>query len=270
VAGVPTIEGLYVYPVKSCRGLKLARAQLTATGLAHDREWMVVSADGRFLTQREVPRLALVGTDMDAARLSLGANGAGSVDVALDFRGRAMQVTVWRDRCAAWDQGDAPAHWLSEFLGRPVRLVRFDESVPRRSDPQYTGDTPAWARFADAFALLAISQASLDLLNSKLPTPLPMNRFRPNLVLGGLEPHGEDRYGDLRSAEGAWLRGVKPCTRCAITTTDQASGERDPQEPLRTLREYRWNEALRGITFGQNLIVVEGAGQVLYEGQSLA
>lgn len=267
---MPTIEGLYVYPVKSCRGLTLTHAQLTATGLAHDREWMVVSADGRFLTQREVPGLALVGTDMDEARLSLGANGAGSVDVALDCRGRAMQVTVWRDRCAAWDQGDAVSRWLSEFLGRAVRLVRFDDSVPRRSDPRYTGDTPAWARFADAYALLAISQASLDLLNSKLPSPLPMNRFRPNLVLGGLEPHGEDRYGDLRSEDGAWLRGVKPCTRCTITTTDQSSGGRDPEEPLRTLREYRWSEELRGITFGQNLIVVAGAGRTLRVGQTLA
>ena len=267
---MPTIEGLYVYPVKSCRGLKLAQAQLTATGFAHDREWMIVSADGRFLTQREVPRLALVGTDMDEQRLSLGANGAGSVDVSLDCRGRAMQVTVWRDRCAAWDQGDAPARWLSEFLNRAVRLVRFDESVPRRSDPHFTGETPAWTKFSDGYALLAISQASLDLLNSKLPAPLPMNRFRPNLVLGGLEPHGEDRYGDLRSGDGAWLRGVKQCMRCVITTTDQSSGERDPEEPLRTLREYRWNAELRGITFGQNLIVVEGAGRTLREGQPLA
>jgi hypothetical protein len=267
---VPTIEGLYVYPVKSCRGLKLTHAQLTTTGLAYDREWMVVSADGRFLTQREVPRLALVGTHIQEDRLSLGANGSGSVDVSLDCRGRAMQVTVWRDRCAAWDQDDAPARWLSEFLGRAVRLVRFDESVPRRSDPHYTGDTPAWAKFSDGYALLAISQASLDLLNSKLPTPLPVNRFRPNLVLGGLEPHGEDRYGDLRSDDGAWLRGVKPCMRCVIPNTDQSSGERDPEEPLRTLREYRWNAELRGITFGQNLIVVEGVGRTLREGQTLA
>jgi uncharacterized protein YcbX len=267
---VPTIESLHVYPVKSCRGLRLTQAQLTATGLAYDREWMVVSADGRFLTQREVPRLAQVGTAIDEERLSLGANGAGSVDVALNCRGRAMQVTVWRDRCAAWDQGDAPARWLSEFLGRPVRLVRFDESVPRRSDPRYTGDTPAWAKFSDGFALLAISQASLDLLNTKLPAPLPMNRFRPNLVLGGLEPHGEDRYGDLRGEDGTWLRGVKPCMRCVIPTTDQLSGERTSEEPLRTLREYRWNDELGGITFGQNLIVIAGAGQALREGQSLS
>jgi uncharacterized protein YcbX len=266
--GVITIAGLHVYPVKSCRGVAVTDALLTAAGLEHDREWMVVTPEGRFVTQRDEPRLALVAAGLDSDTLTLSAAGAGSASVPLDLRGATMAVTVWRDRCQALDQGEDVACWLREFVGRPLRLVRFGAASRRLSDTAWTGGLAAVNRFSDGFALLAISRASLDDLNARLPTPLPMDRFRPNLVLAGLPPYGEDRLGDL-VAGAVRLRRVKPCTRCAITTTDQATGTVAGDEPLRTLKSYRWNAALRGVTFGQNLIVVAGAGVRLRVGQDL-
>jgi uncharacterized protein YcbX len=266
--GVITIAGLHVYPVKSCRGVAATQALLTAAGLEHDREWMVVTPEGRFVTQRDEPRLALVVAGLDAGALTLSAAGAGGVAVPFDLRGAATAVTVWRDRCRAFDQGEDAARWLGEFVGRPLRLVRFDDAGRRLSDTAWTGGVAAANRFSDGFALLAISRASLDDLNARLPAPLPMDRFRPNLVLDGLPPYGEDGLGDLLAAT-VRLRRVKPCTRCVITTTDQVTGTIAGDEPLRTLKSYRWDAALRGVTFGQNLIVMAGAGAHLRVGQKL-
>jgi uncharacterized protein len=264
-----SVASLHVYPVKSCRGFEPTQVGVTDTGLDHDREWMVVTTDGRFLTQREEPRLALIGTAIDDARLRLTAPGGDALDVPLAFRGAATEVVVWRHRCIAHDQGDAPAQWISARLGRPLRLVRFDPGHRRLSDGAFTGAAPGYSRFADGYALLVLSLASLADLNSRLPAPLPMNRFRPNLVLDGVAPYGEDAIHELRAGKLV-LRFVKPCTRCTIPTTDQETGVRDPEEPLRTLRGYRWDARLRGVTFGQNAIVVEGAGEKLQQGQELA
>jgi len=265
---VATLASLHVYPVKSCRGLALREARLTPAGLEHDREWMVVGAEGRFVTQRDEPRLALVVPSFDGAALCLSAEGAGSVTVPFDFRGDAVTATVWRDRCAAFDQGDEAGRWLSELLGRPLRLVRFDQSQVRLSDRAWTGGLVAPNLFSDGFALLAIARASLADLNSRLAVPLPMDRFRPNLVLDGLPAYGEDELGDL-VAGPVRLRRVKACTRCRITTTNQATAEVEGDEPLRTLKTYRWDAALHGVAFGQNLIVVEGAGTLLRAGAEL-
>jgi hypothetical protein len=265
---VISLAALHLYPVKSCRGIALAEAAVTAAGLEHDREWMIVTPEGRFLTQREEPRLALVATALDPVALTLATERAGSIAVPLGQRGEAREVTVWRDRCAAIDQGDEPARWFTELLGRPARLVRFDPRQRRVSDPAWTGGLDAQNRFSDGFALLALSRASLADLNARLGRPLPMDRFRPNLVLEGLPPYGEDGLGEL-VAGTVRLRRVKPCTRCVITTTDQFTGTVAGDEPLRTLRSYRWDAALRGVTFGQNLIVVAGAGARLRVGQEL-
>lgn len=268
LGGLITLASLHVYPVKSCRGTAVGEALLTATGLEHDREWMIVTPQGRFLTQREEPRLALVVPRVDDAGLTLSAPGAADIGVPQALRGAVTEVTVWRDRCRAFDQGEAVARWLSGFLGREVRLVRFDRAQQRPSDPLWTGGVEATAMFSDGFALLAISRASLADLNARLSTPVPMDRFRPNLVLDGLPPYGEDQLGDL-VAGAVRLRRVKPCIRCKVTTTDQATAQVDGEEPLRTLKTYRWDAALRGVTFGQNLIVVEGAGATLRAGQEL-
>jgi hypothetical protein len=262
------LAALHLYPVKSCRGIAVAEATATDAGLEYDREWMVVTPEGRFVTQRECPRLATVGVSLDGRALTLAAEGGGSVAVPLDLRGAPVEVAVWRDRCQAHDQGEDAAHWLSEWLGRPTQLVRFAPAQRRLSDPAWTGGVEAPNRFSDGYPLLALSRASLDDLNARLPVPLPMDRFRPNLVLDGLPPYGEDELQDL-IAGALRLRRVKPCTRCAITTTDQKSGTVDGDEPLRTLKTYRWDPRLRGVTFGQNLIVVAGAGARLRVGMEL-
>jgi uncharacterized protein YcbX len=265
---MPSLAALYLYPVKSCRGIAVTQATLTAAGLEHDREWMIVTPEGRFMTQREVPRLALIATDLGDDGLTLAAPGAGRLVVPLESGGDVRQVTVWGEHCTAFDQGEPAARWLTELLGRPLRLVRFDPSHRRLSDSMWTGGVEAPNRFSDGYPLLAISRASLDDLNARLPVPLPMDRFRPNLVFEGLPPYGEDALDDL-VAGNVRLRRVKPCTRCAITTTNQATAEVEGDEPLRTLKSYRWDKALRGVTFGQNLIVVAGAGASLRAGMEL-
>lgn len=263
-----TVASLHVYPVKSCRGVERTEARLTEAGLEHDREWMIVTPEGRFVTQREQPRLALISPSLDDQGLHLTAPGAPDIAVPFDFQGGPVQVTVWRDLCQAYDQGEVAARWLSGYLGRPLRLVRFDPSHRRPSDAVWTGGVDAVSRFSDGFALLAISLASLADLNGRLAAPLPMNRFRANLVLDGLPSYGEDALGDL-AVGGIRLRRVKPCTRCSITTTNQMTGAVEGDEPLRTLKTYRWDAALRGVKFGQNLIVVTGDGEQLHSGMEL-
>jgi hypothetical protein len=178
-------------------------------------------------------------------------------------------VTVWGDRCEAFDQGEDAAGWIGALLGREARLVRFDPAARRRSDPDWTGAVEAHTRFSDGFTLLVVSRASLGDLNSRLSAELPMERFRPNLVLDGLPAYGEDQLHEIE-ADGVRLRIVKPCTRCSIATTDQRTGAVAGEEPLRTLKTYRWNAQLRGVTFGQNTIVIEGAGRALGRGQVFA
>jgi len=256
LASVITIASLFVYPVKSCRGIALLQARLTPRGLQYDREWMVVSRDGRFLTQREAPRLALVGTALHDDHLELSASGLPTLAVPLARAGRAasVEVTVWRDRVQAFDEGHAAASWLGEHLRRDVRLVRFDDARPRPTDAAWSQGLAGTSAFADGYPVLVLARASLDDLNSRLPSPLPLDRFRPNVYLDGCAPYAEDAIRGLEN-EQMRLRIVKPCARCIITTTDQASGVVLGEEPLRTLKTYRWDDALRGVTFGQNAIV---------------
>ena len=264
-----TLTGLHSYPVKSCRGIAHESALLTSAGFEHDREWMFATPDGRFLTQRDEPRLATIEVSVSHGELRLSADGAGEVTVHTDPEGPRMSVEVWGDRCVGVEQGGDAAAWASALLGRDVRLLRFDPATARRSDSAWTGDVAAFNRFSDGFPLLAVSRASLDDLNSRLGVPVPMERFRPNLVLDGLPPFGEDGLHDIVS-DGVRLRCVKPCVRCVVTTTDQRTGIRAGEEPITTLKSYRWNAVLRGVAFGQNVIVLEGAGQRLRRGQAFA
>jgi len=265
---MPRITALNIYPVKSCRGIALERARITATGFEHDREWLIVHPDGRFLTQREEPRLALIEPALTAQALRLSAPGHEPLSVALDERGASTQVICWKDTCAALDAGRAAADWLTTLLGRPVRLVRFDPHGTRSSSSRWTGAVQARIQFADAFQWLLISQASLDDLNARLERPLPMNRFRPNIVAAGLPAYAEDQVHEYERA-GVRLRTAKPCTRCVIPTTNQLTGEREGGEPLRTLRRYRYSRELEGVMFGQNLMLIAGAGETLCVGDTL-
>jgi len=261
-----TLDSLHIYPVKSCRGIDVAQVELTATGLKHDREWMIVSPAGRFMTQREEPRLALIETWLDEEGLQLGLPGSGDLFVPFNKRGEAITATVWNDRCGAFDMGSEAATLLESFLGKPCRLVRFNPAGRRVSNAAWTGATEALNLFSDGFPLLVLSDASLKDLNTRLSAPLPMNRFRPNLVFGGLEPYGEDRIHELAS-DAIRLRMVKPCTRCKITTTDQKTGVVQGFEPLNVLREYRFSRELKGVMFGQNAIPIDGIGTMLGVGQ---
>jgi uncharacterized protein YcbX len=262
------IAALNIYPVKSCAGIALQRARITTTGFEHDRQWMIVRPDGRFITQREVPRLALIETELDGNLLHLRARGSGSITVDQNDAGAQVQVVCWRDHCSAIDAGDKAAHWLEAFLGSPHRLVRFDPTFKRASDKAWTGDIDAFAQFSDAFPWMMLSHASLEDLNARLEHPLPMNRFRPNIVVRGVQAFEEDSIAELFDSKVA-LRPVKACTRCAITTTSQERGERDGEEPLRTLRSFRMDRQLKGVTFGQNLVLAKGLGEWLEVGQEL-
>jgi len=262
-----TITGLHVYPVKSCRGIPLQAAQLSHTGLADDRHWMMVRPNGRFVTQRELPRMALINTATDAGALTLTAPDMPPLAVARANGGDALAVTVWKFSGSGVDCGEAAAAWCSEFLATPLRLVRFDARQPRECDALWTAGTRAITEFADGFPILVMSRASLAELNSRLPKALPMERFRPNVVIDGVAAYDEDRIHELRTAT-VTLRLVKPCTRCSITTTDQQLGAVDGIEPLATLKSYRHDSALHGEKFGQNAIIVNGAGAQLQIGES--
>jgi MOSC domain-containing protein len=256
-----TIASLHVYPVKSCRGIALDTSPVGERGLAFDREWMIVDRAGRFVTQRDLPHLALIEPSLTGAALELEAPGAPRLTVPLDLGGTALPVTVWNDSFAAIDQGDGAAAWLSSVLHLPLRLVRFDRAVRRLCNVTYVGDSGAHTGFADAYPLLILSEASLADLNSRLEEPLPMNRFRPNVVLSGIDAYDEDHFDEIRLGSLAF-KLVKHCTRCQITTTDQSTAAVGA-EPLATLARYRMNDALGGVTFGMNAIVASGAGLVI-------
>jgi uncharacterized protein YcbX len=263
-----SVASLHVYPVKSCRGIALETSPVSDRGLAFDREWMVVDGDGRFVTQRDLPRLALIEPSLLGGALELSSPGCGRLAVPLSMDGAARGVTVWNDSFPAVDQGDEAAAWLSSALQQSVRLVRFDPVVRRYCNVSYAGETGAHTAFADAYPLLILSEASLADLNSRLGEPLPMNRFRPNVVLSGIDAYDEDHIDEIR-AGGIAFKLVKRCTRCQITTTDQSTAVVG-NEPLSTLAGYRMNAELGGVTFGMNAIVVAGAGLALHRGDRVS
>jgi uncharacterized protein len=263
-----TITGVFVYPVKSCRGIELQSAEVADTGFADDRHWMMVRLNGRFVTQRELPRMALIVPQLTVNSLKLAAPGMPMLEVPREAGGEARPITVWKFDGRGIDCGDDAAQWCSQYLGTPLRLVRFDATVPRVCSPEWTPGTRATTEFTDGFPILVISRASLAELNSRLPKPLPMERFRPNIVIDGVEAYDEDRIHELRAGP-VTLRLVKPCARCSITTTDQQKGEVDGVEPLRTLKQYRHDKKLHGELFGQNAIVIDGVGESLRAGSPM-
>lgn len=274
-----TVSGLFVHPVKSCAGVALREARLMDTGLDLDRAWMVVDAEGRFVTQREQPRMALARPQIKVLEVVLRAPGMLALHLGINEVERPTRVRVWNDKVDAWDMGDVAAQWFSDFLGRPgLRLARFDPEVTRLASKQWTCDIDAPVEFADGFPLLLASQASLDELNARLGAAghaaVGIDRFRPNLVIDGVGPQDEDRLAELRitTAEGETvvLRPVKPCPRCPIPNVDPATGETSP-EVLAALSSYRANALLGGaITFGLNCVIVQGAGATLRVGDAVA
>jgi hypothetical protein len=252
------IAGLFVYPVKGCRGISLDAAELRERGLSHDRRWMIVDASGRFRSQRELPALARVVPAIKGDRLCLAFDGQ-RVELAVHDSGEPMRVTVWRDEIVAVRPSPQVDAALSAWLGRPLHLVRFPDAARRPCDPTYA-PPGAHVAFSDGFPLLVTSEASLAELNDAMlergGEALPMARFRPSLVLGGVPARAEDRRRRIELGGGAALELVKPCDRCIVTTTDQLTGERCGDEPLATLRRIRRNPATGGMWFGQNAVPV--------------
>ena len=288
------IAALWVFPIKSCAGISVQQAVLTPTGLAHDRAWMVVDADGEMVTQREFPRMALiqpelVNSGVGLAELVLHGSGLAALHLPLAVgyltEAHAITVRVWDDQVPAFDMGDAASKWLTEFLGSSLgslRLVRFDDNHHRPSNAKWTQGLPSLNQFSDGFPVLVASTASLDELNARLQAKgeaaVDMRRFRANVVLGQdasspLNAHDEDRIGMLTchtEHEPVQLAPVKPCPRCPIPNINPDSAQSHPAVND-TLQAYRQDPRVNGaLTFGMNCLPVAGIGQVLRVGQRVS
>ncbi|WP_437317310.1 MOSC domain-containing protein [Sorangium sp. So ce385] len=256
------LSAIHIYPVKGCRGLALDAATVDELGLAGDRRFMIIDPEGKPLTQRPLPRMALIEAQLSEGELTLGAAGRSPVSVPRASQSaqgaRLLTVEVWSSTgLLAEDCGDEVAAWLSDFLEHPARLVRAGEAFRRPVLKDSVARPEDVVSFADEFPLLVISEASLADLNAHLEgrgaAALPMDRFRPSLVVSGCAAFDEDRWGRVRIGELV-LRAGGPCARCVVTTTDQRTAERGP-EPLRTLATYRRDPQKPGdVNFGQNYI----------------
>jgi uncharacterized protein YcbX len=244
------VAELYVYPVKACRGMRVSSARVVERGFAGDRRWMIVDAEGRFVTQRTERRLALVGAVLEADEtLELSAPGAGAVRLPAAYgAGVRREVHVWSDvgTAVAHPEGSA---WISAVLGAPHTLVYMPDDERRRVNPERARPNDI-VGFADAYPFLLISEASLVALNARLPAPITMQRFRPNIVVSGCEPFAEDAWATL-TIGSLGFRGVKRCDRCVVTTVDPETAQAGV-EPLRTLATFRREDGK--VWFGMNLI----------------
>ena len=267
------IARLFVYPVKSCAGVELQEAVLTEAGLDLDRAWMLVDEKGRFVTQRLLPRLALVRPQLRHSEVVLRAPGMLALHLSIDSVEEPVKVRIWDDEVSAYDMGAIAAQWFSDFTGRKLRLVRFDPEQRRLSSTRWTGGVEALNQFSDGFPLLVLGEGSLEALNGRLAAAgrgaVGIERFRPSIVLAGLAPNEEDQLPRIRIAaqEEVELALVKPCPRCPIPNIDPATAEVDPVV-LQTLMQYRRNDLVDGApSFGMNAIVLKGAEQTLRVGQ---
>lgn len=265
------VVSIHVYPVKSCRGISLDASAFGPDGLVHDREFLVVDREGRFFTQRTVPRLALVETRIEAEALVLRAPGLEELRVPwqIDEKSAAeTTVTIWRDEVRAVDAGEEAGAWFTRALGQPCRLVRrganYARLLPEARIPDHARAAieSVPVSFADAFPVLIISEESLADLNHRLDYPLPMDRFRPNLVVRGCPaPYAEDTWTAVRVGTAAILHAGGACERCVTTTIDQQTAVRQGNEPLHTLALYRRARGGGSVVFGQN-IIPQGSGHV--------
>lgn len=277
------LGALYVYPLKGARGKSLQTTRILELGLEHDRSFVLVDSSGRFVSQRQLPRLALLelsilGSDQieisfQGQRLSLKGPARGGEEGRegkTDFKASRRMVTVWKDSVEAQDWGDAAADFISQALGQPLRLCRALPEQPRLVKAEASDGHRVPYYFADAFPFLVISQESLDDLNQRLSqkgqAPVPMNRFRPNIVIKGWSPYAEDRKARIRIGAKVELVLARPCSRCLVTTIDQDQGLRG-REPLETLASYRHRDG--AIYFGQNAYLACGGGELIQHGDSI-
>jgi uncharacterized protein len=268
------ISQLFIHPIKSCGSIAVNEAPLIDTGFEYDREWMVVDRDGVFISQRALPRMALIQPTLRTSDLVLRAPGMLALHLQLDAVEGDCRVRVWNDTVDAFDMGDLAAQWFSDFLGQPLRLARFDPDVRRLASAQWTKEIEARTAFADGFPLLVASTASLAELNRRLASAghdaVPMQRFRPNIVIDGLDDaHGEDFIDTLTidADDGpVVIKLVKPCGRCTVPDVNPLTAEQG-HTVADTLRTYRAEPRIDGaLAFGQNAVLVSGVGHRLRVG----
>jgi len=249
------LSSLIYYPIKACRGHEVDSSFVERMGLEHDRRMMVVTPEGEFLTQREFPKLALVTPDLKDDILTLSAPGFDSIQLSIRTTGFSWPVNIWHSKGAqAIDQGDEAVEWFSDWLGASVRLVHIADGYKRTVNEHYAVNADDHTGFADGYPILLTSEEGLQDLNTRLESPLPMNRFRPNVVVRGCEPFAEDTWNRIRVGD-VELAVVKPCARCVVTTIDKETLEQS-KEPLKTLGKYRKHKL--GAIFGQNVIPLNG------------
>lgn len=252
---MPVIAELNVYPVKSLAGFSLQKAQLTRAGLRHDRRWMVVRADGEFLTQRTHPQMALLQTAVDGGQLTLSTFGMDDHEVPpARAEMKRLRSRVWSDKVDAVEHGAETCAWLSQALDVECKLVEFPPDQTRQCNREYAAPGEH-TYFADGFPLLILSRASLAFLNAKLAQPVGMERFRANIVVDDCDAHAEDNWKNIRIG-GARIRAVKPCARCSVPTVDPQTGALAGPEPIHTLSTYRARDG--EVYFGVNAVVEAG------------
>lgn len=272
------ISEINIYPIKSLKGISLESSLVEERGLQFDRRWMLTTSDGMFFTQREFPQMATISVwiEEDGGGLGVAADRFGDVFVPMEpDTGNKQQVTIWQSVCEGEVYGAALNEWFSDVIGADCQLVYMPVSTRRNVNPRFNKNHDV-VSFADGYPLMAIGEASLADLNERIANnaqdadedvcvPLPMNRFRPNVVVADSEAFAEDSWNKIRVGE-AVFRATKPCERCVVTTVDQSSGEFAGKDPLKTLATYRMAkdvipdryEALgvgaNAVLFGQNLI----------------
>ncbi|HEV7701786.1 MAG TPA: MOSC N-terminal beta barrel domain-containing protein [Pyrinomonadaceae bacterium] len=259
------ISEINIYPIKSLKGISLDSAKVEERGLEFDRRWMLTTPDGMFFAQREFPRMATLSVVVESGELRVESEGQGVLSIPLEpDSGERQRVTVWQSVCDGLAYNGAVSEWFSDAIGTNCRLVYMPDASRRHINPRFDrGDDVV--SFADGYPLMLIGEGSLEELNGRLETQLPMNRFRPNLVVSGSEPFAEDDWRTARIGE-AMFRSTKPCERCVMTTVDQATGEFDGKDPLKTLATYRQARMVmperienlglseNAVLFGQNLV----------------
>jgi uncharacterized protein YcbX len=277
---MPTLSAITLYPIKSCAGLSLEEATLTPLGLMtaqiYDREWMVVDENGLAMTQREHPRMALIRPTIKGSTLEVQAPGMLRLEIPLGLpdpsAAPTLQTQVWDDAVLAYDCDALTAEWFTKAIGVPCRLARFHANAKRAVSTTWTDGVQATTMFSDGYPMLVAGTASLDDLNQKLVAAgraaIPMNRFRPNLVIDGIEAFEED-YAESFQIGEVVLKPVKPCPRCPMPSIDQATGEFGP-DPLDIMQSYRAKPELEGaLCFGMNSILIAGEDQRVRVGQEI-
>jgi len=246
------LQSIYVYPIKSLGGVSLQQAEVQRRGLQYDRRWMLTDAEGNFLSQREFSQLALLQVNIVHGGLLINHKEGKFADLFIGFdvtNGKTSDVNIWEDRCEAVEVSSEANEWFARALGMQAKLVYMPDSTKRLVDNNYATNNEV-VSFADAYPLMILGQSSLNDLNSRLDTPVLMNRFRPNLVFTGGVPFYEDSFDSFKIGN-VCFKAVKPCYRCILTTINQEDGTKG-QEPLKTLATYRSHK--NKVMFGQNLV----------------